>query len=163
MNSEKDFAENVMIVDLMRNDLSIVCEDASVKVSKLCGHEVYPTVHHLVSVVTGKLRAEYDAFSLLKATFPGGSITGAPKIRAMQIISEIESHNRGPYCGNIALIGFDGNMDSSILIRTYVVSGNHITFHAGGAIVIDSSPLDEYEETLSKSYALRVALIRDKL
>ncbi len=158
LTSEKDFSENVMIVDLMRNDLSIVCEDESVIVEQLCGHEIYQTVHHLVSVISGKLKPEEDAFGLLKATFPGGSITGAPKIRAMQIIAEIEPHHRGPYCGSIALIGFDGSMESSIVIRTYVIKDDKITFHAGGAIVIDSNPLDEYEETLTKGRALRMAL-----
>jgi para-aminobenzoate synthetase component I len=158
LNSEKDIAENIMIVDLMRNDLSKVCEDDSVIVHQLCGHEAYPTVHHLVSVILGQLNADQDAFSLLKGAFPGGSITGAPKIRAMQIINEIEPKARGPYCGNIVLIGFDGNMDSSIVIRSYVIKNNYLTFHAGGAIVLDSSPLEEYEETLSKSYALRMAL-----
>jgi len=161
LSSEKDFAENIMIVDLMRNDLSIVCEDDSVTVPQLCGHEVYSTVHHLVSVILGKLRHDETAFTLLRATFPGGSITGAPKVRAMQIIAELEPHYRGPYCGSIALIGFDGNMDSSIVIRTYVAKDNFITFHAGGAVVIDSSPLEEYEETLSKSQALRIALQGD--
>jgi para-aminobenzoate synthetase component 1 len=158
MTSEKDIAENIMIVDLMRNDLSMVCEDDSVTVPQLCGHEVYPTVHHLVSVVLGKLKPDEDVYSLLKKTFPGGSITGAPKIRAMQIIAEIEPHPRGPYCGSIALIGFDGNMDSSILIRTYVIKENLLTFHAGGAVVIDSCPLEEYQETLHKSTALKKAL-----
>lgn len=163
LTSEKDFAENIMIVDLMRNDLSIVCEDDSVVVEQLCAHEIYPTVHHLVSVITGTLKADEDAFSALKAMFPGGSITGAPKIRAMQIIAEIEPDPRGPYCGSIVLIGFDGTMDSSILIRTFVIKDDLITFHAGGAIVIDSNPLDEYEETLSKSYALHKALSNEVL
>lgn len=158
LSSEKDFAENIMIVDLMRNDLSIICEDHSVVVEKLCAHETYPTVHHLVSVIKGFLKQDENAFSILKAAFPGGSITGAPKIRAMQIIAEIEPHHRGPYCGSIILMGFDGNMDSSILIRTFVIVDNIITFHAGGAVVLDSDPMDEYEETLSKSFALRKAL-----
>lgn len=160
LNSKKDFAENTMIVDLMRNDLSQFCEEDSVQVTQLCGHEIYPTVHHLVSVIKGQLKPNEDAFSMLKAAFPGGSITGAPKIRAMQIIAEIEPDARGPYCGSIVLIGFDGNMDSSILIRTYVIQQNNISFHAGGAIVIDSNPNDEYEETWVKSRALREALLK---
>lgn len=161
INSEKNISENIMIVDLMRNDLSIVCEDHSVNVEQLCGHEVYPTVHHLVSVIVGQLKKDMDVFSLLKATFPGGSITGAPKIRAMQIIAELEPHTRGPYCGSIVLVGFDGNMDSSILIRSYVVKDDFVTFHAGGAVVLDSDPMDEYEETMSKSRALKQALCQE--
>jgi len=157
--SEKDQAENVMIVDLLRNDLSRVCEDHSVKVPKLCGLESYTTVHHLVSVVTGKLQAQYNAVDLLKAAFPGGSITGAPKIRAMEIIAEIEPTKRGPYCGSIGYIGFNGDMDTSIIIRTYAIKNNVVTFQAGGAIVVDSDPLLEYEETLTKVKALRSALI----
>jgi para-aminobenzoate synthetase component 1 len=159
MNSEKDHAENVMIVDLLRNDLSRVCEDHSVKVPQLCGLETYATVHHLVSVITGQLQDHLSAIDLLRATFPGGSITGAPKIRAMEIIAEIEPNQRGPYCGSIGYIGFNGDMDSSIVIRTYAIKNNIVTFQAGGAIVADSNPLDEYEETLVKANALRRALV----
>lgn len=157
--SEKDQAENVMIVDLLRNDLSRVCNDHSVKVPKLCGLESYATVHHLVSVVTGRLQAHYNAVDLLRVAFPGGSITGAPKIRAMEIIAEIEPTKRGPYCGSIGYIGFNGDMDTSIIIRTYAIKDNIVTFQAGGAIVLDSDPLLEYEETLTKAKALRSALI----
>lgn len=157
--SEKDHAENVMIVDLMRNDLSRVCEAHSVFVPQLCGLESYATVHHLVSVVTGKLRTELAAIDLLCAAFPGGSITGAPKIRAMEIIAEIEPTQRGPYCGSIGYIGFNGDMDSSITIRTFAIKNNVVTFQAGGAVVADSIPLDEYHETLTKSRALQRALI----
>lgn len=159
--SEKDHAENVMIVDLLRNDLSRVCEDHSVQVAKLCGLESYATVHHLVSVISGKLSANYHAVDLLRATFPGGSITGAPKIRAMEIIAEIEPTLRGPYCGSIGYIGFNGEMDCSITIRTYAIKNNRVTFQAGGAIVADSDPLAEYEETLTKSRALHRALQHD--
>lgn len=157
-NSEKDRAENIMIVDLMRNDLSKVCEEHSVLVRQLCGLETYPSLHHLVSVVTGELKPQFDAVDLLLATFPGGSITGAPKVRAMQIIAEIEPTKRGIYCGSIGFIGFNGNADLSIAIRTYTIKQDCITFQAGGAVVIDSDPEDEYQETLIKSRALHHAL-----
>jgi para-aminobenzoate synthetase component 1 len=157
--SEKDRAENIMIVDLMRNDLSHVCEEDSIIVPQLCGHEIYPRVHHLVSVVKGILKSQYNGFDLLRFSFPGGSITGAPKIRAMQIISELEPHQRGPYCGSIFLASFDGmTMDSSIIIRTYVIQGNLISFHGGGAVTIDSDAEEEYEETLAKVNVLKEAL-----
>jgi len=158
MQSEKDLAENVMIVDLLRNDLSRVCQDHSVNVPQLCGLESYATVHHLVSVVTGTLQVNYDAVDLLRAAFPGGSITGAPKVRAMEIIAEIEPTCRGPYCGSIGYIGFNGDMDSSIVIRTYAIKNNIVTFQAGGAVVADSDPMAEYEETLVKAKALQCAL-----
>jgi len=161
LKSTKDHTENVMIVDLLRNDLSRVCEDHSVKVPQLCGLESYATVHHLVSVVTGQLRKGKSVVDLLRATFPGGSITGAPKIRAMEIIAEIEPVSRGPYCGSIGYIGFNGDMDSSITIRTYAIQNNIVTFQAGGAVVVDSDPLAEYEETLTKANALRKALTDD--
>ena len=157
--SEKDRAENVMIVDLMRNDLSRVCEDHSVKVPQLCGLESFATVHHLVSVVKATLSPQYDAVDLLRATFPGGSITGAPKVRAMEIIDNIESHRRGPYCGSVGFIGFNGDMDTSITIRTYAIQNNHLSFHVGGAIVADSNPAQEYQETLDKAAAMIAALV----
>lgn len=158
VNSEKDHAENVMIVDLLRNDLSRVCKDHSVKVQQLCGLESYKAVHHLVSVITGELCDDANAIDLLRATFPGGSITGAPKIRAMEIIAELEPTRRGPYCGSIGYIGFNGDMDSSIVIRTYAIKNNYITFQAGGAVVADSDPHAEYDESLIKANALRKAL-----
>lgn len=158
INSEKDRSENIMIVDLMRNDLSKVCKPHSIHVTQLCALETYPSVHHLVSVVVGELRLNCDAIDLLKATFPGGSVTGAPKIRAMEIISEIEPTKRGMYCGSIGFIGFNGAMDLSIAIRTMTISNDWITFQAGGAIVADSDPEDEYQETLIKSRALHRAL-----
>lgn len=158
LRSEKDRAENVMIVDLLRNDLSRVCEMHSVNVPVLCGLETYATVHHLVSTVQGKLRQDLTALDLLRAAFPGGSITGAPKIRAMEIIAEIENIARGPYCGSIAYLGFDGSMDSSIVIRTFAIQNKIVTFQAGGAIVLDSEPNAEYEETLTKIKALIGAL-----
>lgn len=158
LRSEKDRAENIMIVDLLRNDLAKVCELHSVEVSQLCGLESYPTVHHLVSVIRGKLNAQSDNLDLLCASFPGGSITGAPKIRAMEIIAELEAYKRGPYCGSIAYLGFNGEMDSSIIIRTLALKDHKITYHVGGGIVSDSNPDDEYEETLIKGSALYSAL-----
>jgi para-aminobenzoate synthetase component 1 len=158
VDSEKDWAENVMIVDLLRNDLSRVCEAHSVQVPQLCGLESYPTVHHLVSVVTGTLREGHQALDLLKATFPGGSITGAPKVRAMEIIAELEPTRRGPYCGSVIYLGFDGNLDSSIIIRSFSIKNKKIRFQAGGAIVADSIPREEQEEVLAKARALFRAL-----
>ncbi len=156
--SEKDRAENVMIVDLLRNDLSRVCEDHSVIVDELCQLESYANVHHLVSAVRGRLLADKNAVDLLRATFPGGSITGAPKIRALEIINEIEQTHRGPYCGSIGYIGFDGDMDCSIIIRSFAIKNNIATFQAGGAVVMDSDPPTEYQEVLTKSHTLRQAL-----
>lgn len=156
--SQKDQSENVMIVDLLRNDLSRVCEDFSVTVPQLCGLESYATVHHLVSVVQGKLNESVGVVDLLRATFPGGSITGAPKIRSMEIIAELEGIARGPYCGSIVYVGFNGDLDSSIAIRTYAIKNNEVTFQAGGAVVADSDPETEYVETLTKAKALRKAL-----
>lgn len=159
LKSEKDRAENTMIVDLIRNDLSKVCLPHSVQVAQCCGLESYATVHHLVSVVKGQLQHGYDAIDLLRATFPGGSITGAPKIRAMEIIAELEPTPRGPYCGSIGYIGFDGSVDLSITIRTYAIKDHTITFQVGGGIVADSDPQAEYEETLVKAAALQQALV----
>ena len=156
--SEKDRAENVMIVDLLRNDISRVCEDNSVIVEKLCELESFANVHHLVSTVRGKLRAGKSATDLLAACFPGGSVTGAPKRRAMEIIAELEPTTRGPYCGAIGYIAADGGMDSAIAIRTMTVKGRRITFQAGGGIVADSDPALEYEETLAKARDMRRAL-----
>lgn len=156
--SEKDWAENIMIVDLMRNDLSRVCLPHSIKVPQLCALESFATVHHLVSVVEGTLREGLGAIDLLKATFPGGSITGAPKIRAMEIIAELEPTLRGPYCGSIGYLGFNGCMDLSITIRTYAINGPKLTFQTGGAVTIDSDPAEEFEETLAKARALRRTL-----
>lgn len=162
LESEKDRAENIMIVDLMRNDLSRVCRPHSVKVPQLCGLESFETVHHLVSVVEGRLEEGRDSIDLLKATFPGGSITGAPKIRAMEIIAECENVARGPYCGSVAYIGFDGSMDSSIVIRSFIVNDESIVFHAGGAVTSDSDPLCEYEESFTKIKPLLESLCVNK-
>ncbi len=153
-NSEKDRAENVMIVDLLRNDLSKHCAPGTVKVPKLFDVESFTTVHHLVSTVTGELAAGRDAIDLLRGAFPGGSITGAPKLRAMEIIEELEPHRRGVYCGAIGYIGCDGNMDLNIAIRTLVCSRGSIRFWAGGGLVADSDVDAEYQETLDKGAAL---------
>jgi para-aminobenzoate synthetase component 1 len=159
-SSSKDRAENVMIVDLLRNDLSKNCETGSVKVPRLFEVESFATVHHLVSTVAGTLRADRDALDLLRGCFPGGSITGAPKHRAMQIIEELEPQRRGVYCGAIGYIGFDGNMDTNIAIRTLVCSGGSVRFWAGGGIVADSQLEDEYQETFDKAAALLKLLQR---
>jgi para-aminobenzoate synthetase component 1 len=141
-----------MIVDLLRNDISKVCQ--KVRVPKLFEIESYTTVHHLVSTVTGELAENQHALDLLQHCFPGGSITGAPKIRAMEIIEEIEPNRRGVYCGAIGYIGFDGNMDTNIAIRTLVQSGETIRFWAGGGIVNDSKVEEEYQESFDKAAAL---------
>ena len=152
--SAKDRAENVMIVDLLRNDISKNCEIGSVKADKLFQLQSFANVHHLVSIVTGKLKQGATTIDLLKGCFPGGSITGAPKVRAMQIIEEIEPHHRGIYCGAIGYIGFDGDMDTNIAIRTLVVAENKCSFCAGGGIVIDSKEVIEYNETLDKASSM---------
>jgi para-aminobenzoate synthetase component 1 len=139
-----------MIVDLLRNDLSRVCLPGTVRVPELFHLEQHPTVHHLVSTVTGTLRPEYRAAHLLRASFPGGSITGAPKVRAMEIIAELEPTQRGPYCGMIGYVSVTGTMDTSIAIRTCVVRGGSVYFSGGGGIVADSDPELEYRETLHK-------------
>jgi para-aminobenzoate synthetase component 1 len=149
--SEKDRAENVMIVDLMRNDLSRVCLPGSVEVPVLCGLESYASVHHLVSVVQGRLKPGLDALHLVAAGFPGGSITGAPKIRAMQIIHELEPEPRGVYCGSVAHFGFDGSLVSNIVIRTLVAEDGVACIQAGGGITLLSDPEEEYAEALVKA------------
>ena len=153
-NSPKDRAENVMIVDLLRNDIGKSCEPGTVNVPKLFAIETYATVHHLVSTVTGKLTFQNSAIDILRSCFPGGSITGAPKIRAMEIIEELEPNRRGIYCGSIAYIAFNGNMDSNISIRTLVHNQGEIRFWAGGGIVRDSDMEDEYQECFDKAAAL---------
>ena len=152
--SSKDRAENVMIVDLLRNDISKSCKDGSVKVPSLFAVESYATVHHLVSTVTGELADDQHALDLLRRCFPGGSITGAPKIRAMEIIEELEPDRRGVYCGAMGYIGFDGNMDTNIAIRTLVHNHGSIRFWVGGGIVNDSDEAAEYQECFDKAAAL---------
>ncbi len=148
--SEKDRAENLMIVDLLRNDISRVCRPGSVRVPKLFEIESFPAVHHLVSTVTGELCDNKNAFDLLQACFPGGSITGAPKVRAMEIIEELEPHRRSIYCGAIGYIDWRGQMDTNIAIRTLVADKNQIHCWAGGGLVYDSIMKNEYKETFDK-------------
>jgi para-aminobenzoate synthetase component 1 len=153
-SSTKDKAENLMIVDLLRNDIGKNCAIGSVRADRLFELESFANVHHLVSTVTGTLADGRDALDLLKGCFPGGSITGAPKLRAMEIIEELEPHRRGVYCGAIGYIGFDGNMDTNIAIRTAVYSDGMIRFWAGGGIVADSEMKKEYRETLDKASSM---------
>jgi para-aminobenzoate synthetase component 1 len=151
LSSVKDRAENVMIVDVLRNDLGRVCRPGSVRVPRLCRLERTAAVQHLVSTVTGRLAAGRDAFDLLAASFPGGSITGAPKIRAMEILEGLEPVRRGPYTGTIGWIGPDGAMQTSIIIRTFVADGRRLTLHVGGGITWKSDPAAEWEETVTKA------------
>lgn len=157
-SSEKDRAENVMIVDLLRNDISRSCIAGSVKVTGLCELEKFETVMHLVSTVQGQLRTDRDVWDLMAGCFPGGSITGAPKIRAMEIIAELEPIVRGAYCGSLFALGPRGDFDSSILIRTFTLKHGWVQFPVGGGIVADSDPLDEYRETLHKASGMIRAL-----
>ena len=156
--SLKDRAENLMIVDLLRNDIGKNCQPGSVHVPHLFATESYTTVHHLVSTVRGKLVSGQHALDLLRGCFPGGSITGAPKIRAMEIIEELEPHRRGIYCGSIGYIGYDGNMDSNIAIRTLIHSDRRIRFYAGGGITVDSDAEKEYQECYHKAAAMLTLL-----
>lgn len=158
VSSEKDRAELNMIVDLERNDLGKVCQYGSVEVTRHAQCESYARVHHLVSTVEGELRDNSDVTDLLRAAFPGGSITGAPKIRSMEIIDELETRTRSVYTGSIGYIGFDGDLDLNIAIRTMLMQGNQVYFNAGGGIVYDSDPETEYDETYDKAYALIEAL-----
>ncbi|MEO0961223.1 MAG: aminodeoxychorismate synthase component I [Pseudomonadota bacterium] len=159
LNSTKDRAENIMIVDLQRNDLSRTCADHSVKVEALCELHSFENVHHLISTVTGTLRPDASSLECMAACFPGGSITGAPKVRAMEIIADEEPHSRGAYCGSIGFIGLDGAIDTSIAIRTLTITGAQVTYHAGGGIVADSDPHEEYDETITKASAMKAALM----
>lgn len=156
--SIKDRAENVMIVDLLRNDLSRVCSPHTVSVPELCRVESYETVQHLVSEVCGTLRPDQTIWDLFQAAFPGGSITGAPKVRAMEIISELEPTVRGPYCGSLMYHGFDGRMDSNILIRTFTCRKGWVQCPVGGGITAKSDPQDEYQETMDKAEGMLRAL-----
>lgn len=158
LNSEKDRAENIMIVDLMRNDLSKVCQAHTVIVKKLCALESFETVHHLVSTIQGTLKKNCGPIDLLKACFPGGSITGAPKVEVMKHIQAIEQVRRGPYCGCLGYIGFNENLDTSIVIRTFTITPKTIFFQTGGAVTLDSIPEEEYQETLDKANGLIKAL-----
>jgi para-aminobenzoate synthetase component 1 len=149
--SGKDRAENVMIVDVLRNDLGRVCRPGSVRVPRLCRLERTAAVQHLVSTVTGQLAPGRDAFDLLAASFPGGSITGAPKIRAMELLEELEPVRRGPYTGALGWIGPDGAMATSILIRTFIADGSRLSLNVGGGITYQSDPTAEWEETVAKA------------
>ncbi|MBB4398497.1 anthranilate synthase component I family protein [Bradyrhizobium sp. ERR14] len=148
--SEKDRTENVMIVDLLRNDLCRVCSPNSIRVQELCNLETYDSVHHLVSMIAGELAVTHDAVSLMRACFPVGSVTGAPKVRSMEIISELERAARGIYCGAIGFISFSGHMDTDIASRTVMIDDQVAVFQAGGGITALSKPEAEYEETLAK-------------
>jgi len=153
-SSAKDRAENLMIVDLLRNDLSRVCRPGSIRVPELFRLDSWATVHHLVSVVQGRLREGVGPEELLRATFPCGSVTGAPRIRAMETIAALEHVARGPYCGAIGYFGFGGGIDLSVAIRILVAHAERVDFHAGGGVVYDSDPADEYRETLAKARAI---------
>lgn len=158
--SAKDRAENLMIVDLLRNDLGKSCEPGSVTVPKMFEVESFATVHHLVSTVTGRLAQGEDAVSLLRGCFPGGSITGTPKLRAMEIIEELEPSRRGVYCGALGYLGFNGDMDTNIIIRTLLYRKGIVYFSAGGGIVADSEMEAEYQETFHKAAGLLEMLQR---
>ena len=155
--NEKERAEHIMLVDLERNDIGRVCEYGSVKVDEFMVIEKYSHVMHIVSNVVGKLYKKYDAFDLIKAVFPGGTITGAPKVRTMEIIEELETTKRGFYTGSIGYIGFDGNMDFNIIIRSFVEKDLKLYFQVGAGVVYDSIPYREYRETINKGRAMILA------
>jgi anthranilate synthase component 1 len=154
----KERAEHVMLVDLGRNDLGRVCEYGTVHVSELLATERYSHVMHIVSHVSGQMREDVDVYDLLRATFPAGTVSGAPKVRAMEIIEELEGVRRGPYAGAVGYFGFNGNMDTCIAIRTIVMQGQTAYLQAGAGIVADSDPTREWEETLHKAGALGRAI-----
>ena len=158
LEDPKELAEHVMLVDLARNDLGRVCEYGSVEVPEKMVIERYSHVMHIVSQVEGNLRPEFDAFDLLRATFPAGTVSGAPKIRAMQIIHDLEKQPRGPYGGVVGYFSYDGSLDSCITLRTMVMHGNSISIQAGAGLVADSDPATEYQETLNKAGALIAAV-----
>lgn len=157
-NSEKDRAELLMIVDLERNDIGRISKTGSVKVPELFVIEPYANVNHLVSTVVGELKDDKDVTDVIKATFPGGSITGAPKIRAMEIIDELEPTQRNVYTGSIGYIGFNGDMDFNIAIRTIIKNDKKVYFQVGGGMTWDSDPDEEYQETLDKAKSIMKAL-----
>ena len=157
LHSVKDRAENIMIVDLMRNDLSRVCQDNSVRVSRVCDIEPYARVQHLVSVVTGRLNPGLTTIDLLRATFPGGSVTGAPKLRAMQIIAELEPTRRSFYCGSLGYVSSGGRSDFSILIRSILAAGGYLQVPVGGGITSRSDPFAEEQESWDKASAMLAA------
>lgn len=157
-DSAKDQAELNMIVDLERNDLGRVCRIGSVRVTEARRIETHPTVLHGVATIEGQLKEKVSFVDLLGATFPGGSVTGAPKIRAMQIIDELEPVRRGPYCGAVGYLAADGTMEFNVAIRTMIVAGGRVHIPVGGGIVADSDPAREYEETLVKAQAMFASL-----
>jgi len=163
IHSQKNQAENLMIVDLLRNDLGKSCKIGTIQVPEIFNVESFATVHHLVSTVTGMMAPDADTISLLRGCFPGGSITGAPKLRAMEIIDKLEPHHRGIYCGSIGYIGFDGNMETNIAIRTLATSEGKIHFWAGGGIVADSTMEEEYQEIRHKAAAMFKLLEQQKI
>ncbi|HLF19010.1 MAG TPA: aminodeoxychorismate synthase component I [Candidatus Omnitrophota bacterium] len=163
MESPKDKAELLMITDLERNDLGRVCEYGSIRVKDMRSIEAYKTVYQATSTVEGKLKKDKDGFDLLQACFPGGSVTGCPKIRAMEIIEELEPTRRGIYTGSLGYMDFNGNMDFNILIRTLLTKGHKAHFQVGGGIVADSTAIGEYEETLIKAKAMKAALFHGPL
>ncbi len=154
----KERAEHVMLIDLARNDLGRVCEFGSVQVPERMVIERYSHVMHIVSQTEGRLRPEFDAFDLMRATFPAGTVSGAPKIRAMQIITDLEQDSRGPYAGAVGYFSYDGSADTCIALRTLVMRGGQATIQAGAGIVADSDPSREYQETLNKARALAIAI-----
>jgi anthranilate synthase component 1 len=158
INDPKERAEHVMLVDLGRNDLGRVCTYGTVKVPKMMYIERYSHVMHIVSQVEGKLRPGLDAFDLLRATFPAGTLSGAPKVRAMEIIEELEGSRRGTYAGAVGYFSFDGSMDTCITIRSILMQGDTLYLQAGAGIVADSDPTREYEESINKARAVAVAL-----
>ncbi len=158
LKDPKELAEHVMLVDLARNDIGRVCDYSSVKVDEMLSVEKYAFVMHIVSNVTGKLRKNRDAYDVIRACFPAGTVSGAPKIRAMEIIEELEPVQRGPYAGMIGYFGFNGNLDSCITLRTMVINKNKVYVQAGAGIVADSDPKTEYQETLNKAKALMSAV-----
>jgi anthranilate synthase component 1 len=156
---EKERAEHVMLVDLGRNDLGRVSEYGSVRLKESFVIERYSHVMHIVSHIHGKLQPGKDALDLLRATFPAGTVTGAPKVRAMEIIEELEGTRRGPYAGAILYMGYNGSLDSCITIRTIWMKGNTVHIQSGGGVVADSDPTSEYQETLHKARALSAAVL----
>ena len=163
LDSEKDKSELIMIVDLERNDLSRVCRKNTLKVTELFKLEEYSTVFHLVSTVTGELKEGYSAIDCIRACFPGGSITGAPKVRSMEVIEELEPTRRNIYTGCLGYLGFDGNADFNIIIRTILMKDGSAYFGVGGGITWESEKHAEYEESLDKARALMSALKGDRL
>jgi len=154
----KERAEHVMLVDLGRNDVGRVAQYGSVELSDVMVIERYSHVMHITSNVTGELEEQYDAFDALKACLPAGTVSGAPKVRAMEIIDELEPHRRGPYAGAVGYIDYNGNMDTCIALRTMVIQGNTAYVQAGAGIVADSDPTSEYHETLNKARGLLKAI-----